>query len=76
MNKTKAFEAMTETLGLKELGKNFIHTIDKLDGKDITKIVLSLVAAGTICFVTRNSGTLEITYGEVGITLGKVGNPA
>jgi hypothetical protein len=55
----------------KDASNTVTKMLEKLSGDDVTKIIISLIAAGTICFVCRNKGSLELSLGDKKIILGR-----
>lgn len=51
------------------LQRNLFTILNKLDSDDITKIIISLLAAGTICYVCQNNGEVEITHGNTKVVV-------
>lgn len=43
--------------------------IGKLSGENITTIIVSAIAAGTLCYVSSNGGRIEITSGDKKLVL-------
>ena len=44
--------------------KNLSTMFFKLDGENLTKIIISMIAAGTVCYVCKNNGELEVAHGD------------
>ena len=49
--------------------KNITSVLNKLSGDDITKIIVTIVAAGTACYICYNNGQVEITHGGTKVVL-------
>ncbi len=47
----------------------FNQLLSKLNGDNITEIIISVITAGVICFVCSNNGNLEITNGNTKVVL-------
>lgn len=41
----------------------------KLNGENITTIIVTAIAAGTVCYVCSNGGSLEISSGDKKVVL-------
>jgi len=53
----------------KTLQRNLAALLCKLDGGDITKIIISLLMIGTVCYVCQNHGEIEITHGDTKVVV-------
>ena len=49
----------------------FSQMTSKLSGDNLTAIVISAIAAGTLCYVCNNGGSIEITAGDKKIVLNR-----
>ncbi len=47
------------------------QVLNKLDGKDVTIIAVSVIAAGTLCYICNNGGCLEFSMGDKKVSLNK-----
>ncbi len=45
------------------------QVVGKLNGENITTIIVATIAAGTICYVCNNGGSLEFTSGDKKVVL-------
>ncbi|PKL78187.1 MAG: hypothetical protein CVV25_12490 [Ignavibacteriae bacterium HGW-Ignavibacteriae-4] len=43
--------------------------VGKLSGDDIVKIIVCALAAGTVCYVCSNGGSLELSSGDKKVAL-------
>ena len=53
----------------KTLQRNLATLLCKLDSGDITKIIISLLVTGTVCYVCQNNGEIEITHGDTKVVV-------
>lgn len=45
------------------------QVVGKLSGENITTIIVSFIAARTVCYVCKSGGSIEITSGEKRIVM-------
>lgn len=64
-----AMNNITNITNNKSLQRNLAALLCKLDGQDITKVIISLVVAGTVCYVCQNNGEIEITHGDTKVVV-------
>ena len=63
-NEIKTSDRISNTSVLNQL-------LSKLNGDNITEIIVSFITAGVICFVCANNGNLEITKGDTKVVLNR-----
>lgn len=61
--------AMNNITTNKTLQRNLATLLCKLDGEDITKIIISLLITGTVCYVCQNNSEIEITHGDTKVVV-------
>lgn len=59
-----AMNNITNITTNKTFQRNLADLLCKLDSGDITKIIISLLITGTVCYVCQNNGEIEITHGD------------
>lgn len=64
-----AMNNITNITTNKTLQRNLATLLCKLDGGDITKIIISLLITGTVCYVCQNNGEMEITHGDTKVVV-------
>ena len=66
---------MNNTYPIKQVASSLLNSsafhqpLNKLSGDNITTIILSVIAAGTICYISSNGGSLELSAGDKKILL-------
>ena len=66
---------MNNTYLIKQVTSSFFNSsvfpqvLNKLSGDNITTIILSVIAAGTICYIGSNGGNLELSVGDKKVVL-------
>ena len=71
-NESMGGKAMSNNTSITEnrtFQNNLCTILNKLNGDDITKIIISLMIVGTVCYVCQNNGEVEITHGNTKIVV-------
>lgn len=76
MGNMKNYKKGVETVNQSNTTDVINEIVNKLEGDDIAKIILALIAAGTVCYVCNKGGVIKINNGDKSICFSSEKNEA
>lgn len=64
MENITKYESIAKNVKSDTIKEIILDTFSKLNGDNVTKIIISIVAARTICYVCKNGGNIELVDGD------------